>query len=61
MAIQFDSTMTEAEFPRPLLDPAEERLAREARGEADLSVEGLADSLLSRLVRLVSGGGGGLR
>jgi hypothetical protein len=61
MAIEFDSTMTEAEFPRPLLDPAEERLAREARGEADLSVEGLADSLLSRLVRLVSGGGGGLR
>ena len=61
MAIEFDSTMTEAEFRRPLLEPAEERLARDARGEADLVVEGLADSLLSRLVRLVSGGGGGLR
>jgi hypothetical protein len=61
MAIEFDSTMTEAEFPRPLLEPAEERLVREARGEADLAVEGLADSLLSRLVRLVSSGGGGVR
>ena len=60
MAMEFDSTMT-GEFPRPLLEPAEDRLAREVRGEADLIVEGLADSLLSRLVRLVSGGGGGLR
>jgi hypothetical protein len=58
MAIQFDSTLTEAEFPRPLLDPAEERLAREAHGDSDLSVEGLADSLLSKLVRLVLSGGG---
>jgi hypothetical protein len=57
MAIQFDSTMTEAEFQRPLLDPAEERLAREARGDSDLAVEGLADSLFSKLIRLVSGGG----
>lgn len=58
MAIQFDSTLTEAEFPRPLLEPAEEHLAREARGDSDLAVEGLADSLFSKLVRLVSGGGG---
>jgi len=61
MAIEFDATMTEAEFQRPLLDAAEERIAREARGEADLVVDGLVDSLLSRLVRLVSGGGGGVR
>jgi hypothetical protein len=59
MAIQFDSTITEAEFQRPLLEAAEERLAREARGDTDLAVEGLADSLFSKLVRLVSGGGGG--
>ena len=57
MNIDFKSTMTEADFPRPLLDAAEERLAREARGDVDLSVEGLADSLLSRLVRVFSGGG----
>jgi hypothetical protein len=61
MAIQFDSTMTEAEFVRPLLDPAEEHLAREARGDTDLRVEGLADSLFSKLFRLVLGGGGGPR
>jgi hypothetical protein len=59
MAMQFDSTMTEADFTRPLLEPAEERLAREARGDTDLAVEGLTDSLLSKLFRLVAGGGGG--
>ena len=58
MRIDFQATMTEADFKRPLLDAAEERLARDARGGVDLSVEGLADSLLSRLIRLVSGGGG---
>ena len=56
MIANFQSTMTEADFERPLLDAAEERLARETRGEADLAVEGLADSLLSRLIRLFSGG-----
>jgi hypothetical protein len=56
MLINFQATLTEADFKKPLLDAAEDRLAREARGEADLAVEGLADSLLSRLVRLVSGG-----
>jgi hypothetical protein len=59
MAIQFDSTMTEADFARPLLEPAEERLASEARGDSDLDVEGLTDSFLSKLFRLVAGGGGG--
>jgi hypothetical protein len=58
MQSDFEATMTEADFKRPLLDAAEERLARDARGGVDLSVEGLADSLLSRLIRLVSGGGG---
>jgi hypothetical protein len=56
MGADFQATMTEADFKRPLLDAAEDRLARELRGDADLSVEGLADSLLSRLIRLVAGG-----
>jgi hypothetical protein len=59
MVIDFQSTMTEADFKRPLLDAAEERLAREARGEVDLAVEGLTDTLLSRLYRLVARGGRG--
>ena len=46
--------MTEADFKRPLLEPAEDLLARQARGDADLRVPGLADSLLSRLIRLFS-------
>lgn len=56
--IDFESTMTEADFQRPLLDAAEERLAREARG-VDLEVEGLRNSFLSRLMGLVAGGGRG--
>jgi hypothetical protein len=56
MRVNFQATMTEADFKRPLLDAAEARLAREARGEIDLVVAGLADSLWSRLVRLVLGG-----
>jgi hypothetical protein len=61
MGVDFQATMTEADFKRPLLDAAEDRLAREASGGADLSVEGLTDSLLSRLLRLVAGGGGAAR
>jgi hypothetical protein len=56
MAINFETTMTEADFKKPLLDATEERLAREARGEVDLNVEGLKDSFLSWLLRTVSGG-----
>ena len=56
MAINFDTTMTEADFKKPLLDATEERLAREARGDVDLNVEGLRDSLVSWLLRVVSGG-----
>ncbi len=57
MAIKFDATMTEADFKQPLLDATEERLAREARGAVDLEVEGLKDTLLSWLIRTMSGGG----
>ena len=57
MVVDFKATITEADFRRPLLDAAEDQLARHARGvDVDLAVEGLADSLLSRLVRLFSGG-----
>jgi hypothetical protein len=56
MAINFDTTMTEADFKKPLLDATEERLAREARGDVDLHVEGLKDSLVSWVLRMVSGG-----
>ena len=56
MGMDFDGTMTEADFKQPLLDPAEEKIARETRGGVDLEVEGLVDSLLSRMLRLVSGG-----
>ena len=56
MVIDFQATLTEADFKRPLLDAAEEQLAREARGDVDLTVPGLADSLLSRLMRLFGGG-----
>jgi hypothetical protein len=59
MVIDFQATITEADFKRPLLDAAESRLALEARGDVDLTVEGLVDSLFSRLVRLVSWSGAG--
>lgn len=55
MVIDFQATLTEADFNRPLLDAAEEQLVREARGDVDLAVPGLADSLLSRLLRLFGG------
>ena len=56
MAMNFDTTMTEADFKKPLLDATEERMAREIRGEVDLHVEGLRDSILSWVLRVVSGG-----
>jgi len=55
MAINFEATITEADFKRPLLEPAEERLVRELRGDVDLKVDGLASSLLGKLLWLVTG------
>jgi hypothetical protein len=55
MVIDFRATLTEADFKRPLLDAAEDRLVREARGDVDLAVEGLRDTLLSRILRLFMG------
>ena len=50
MAKNFENTMTEADFKRPLLDAAEERLAASCRREADLRVDSLNGSLLGRLL-----------
>ncbi len=57
MNVSFEATMTEADFKRPLLDAAEERLARELYREADLSVDGLNNSLLGWLLNAVAGRG----
>lgn len=52
MAINFETTITEADFKRALLDPAEQRLTRELSREPDLSVDGLSGSLLGWLATL---------
>ena len=57
MAVNFESTLTEADFKQPLLDGAEERLLRDARGDVDLEVEGLGNSLFGRLIQLLGGRG----
>jgi hypothetical protein len=53
--MNFESTMTEADFKRPLLEPAEDRMACELNPEPDLSVDGLGRSVLSWLVNLLGG------
>jgi hypothetical protein len=53
MAINFEATMTEADFTQPLLEPTEERYVRELHPEPDLAVEGLAHSVLSRVASLL--------
>ena len=58
MVIDFKSTLTDTDFKRPLLEAAEVELVRSARGDVDLAVEGLAHSLLSRIVGLFTGGRG---
>ncbi len=57
MNVRFEATMTEADFKRPLLDAAEERLARELGRDADLAVDGLDKTLLGWLLNLVAGRG----
>ncbi len=54
MAKNFENTMTERDFKRPLLDANEERLARELQRDADFRVDSLNGSLLSRLLSLFS-------
>jgi hypothetical protein len=55
MAINFEQTMSEKDFKRSLLDPSEDRLARELRGDSDLQVEGLRFTLFGRLLSLFTG------
>ena len=55
MAINFEQTMSEMDFKRSLLDPNEDRLARELRGDSDLDVEGFRFSFLGRLLSLITG------
>jgi hypothetical protein len=50
--MNFDRTVTEADFKRPLLDTQELRVVRDAQGEADFAVDGLSSSLFGWLVRL---------
>jgi hypothetical protein len=56
MGINFEATITEADFKRPLLDAAEEQLARQVRGDTDLHVEGLNATPLSWFMGLFVGG-----
>lgn len=53
--MEFDDTLTEADFVRPVLEPREERLLAALRSEPDLAVDGLEHSLVSRLLGLFGG------
>jgi len=55
VGINFEQTMSEKDFKRSLLDPGEDRLARELRGDSDLEVEGLGLSFFGRLLGLFIG------
>jgi len=55
MTFNPDKTSTELQFKRPLLDPAEERLARELQRDSELRVDGLRYSLLGRILSLLGG------
>jgi hypothetical protein len=54
MPTNFENTMTEADFKRPLLDANEARLARELQRDADFRVDSLNGSLLGRLLNFLS-------
>ncbi|HEU4617641.1 MAG TPA: hypothetical protein VFV10_06340 [Gammaproteobacteria bacterium] len=51
--MEFDETMTEADFSRPLLDSHEEHYV--SQGEPDLAVDGLEATLVMRLLGLLTG------
>ena len=55
MTFNPDTTSTTSEFKRPLLDPNEERLARELHRDSDLRVDALRFSLLGRILSLFGG------
>jgi hypothetical protein len=55
MTFNPEATTTEVQFKRPLLDPSEERLARELQRDSNFRVDGLRYSLLGRLLSLLTG------
>jgi len=55
MTFNPDKTISDFEFTRPLLDPSEERLARDLQRDSELRVDGLRWSLLGRLLSLFGG------
>ena len=50
-----DKTTTEVDYKRPLLDPSEERLAREMQGDSEFRVDALRYSVLGRFLSLFTG------
>jgi len=50
-----DKTFTDLDFKRPLLDPSEERLARDLNRDSALHVDGLRYSLIGRFLSLFGG------
>lgn len=50
--MNFESTVTEADFKRPLIEPQELGFMRDTHGEPDLAVDGLSSSLFGWLARL---------
>jgi hypothetical protein len=55
MTFNPDKTRTDSEFKRPLLEPSEERLARDLQRDSELRVDGLRYSLLGRILSLFGG------
>ena len=55
MTFNPDTTSNDFEFKRPLLDPSEERLARDLQRDSELRVDGLRYSLLGRILSLFGG------
>jgi hypothetical protein len=56
MIVKFENTPTKSDFLRPLLDPKEDRLARELQGDSDFSVDALRLSWIGRLLRVFGAG-----
>lgn len=50
-----DTKAKEADYKRPLLDPSEERFARELQGDSAFRVDALRYSILGRLLSLITG------
>ena len=55
MTFTHDTPTKDAEYKRPLLDPSEERLAREMQGDSEFRVDALRYSVLGRFLSLFTG------